>query len=84
MIQSRRIRFAGHIARMGGKRTAYRILVGKPEEKRPLGRPRRWWLDNTKMDVRELSWGCMNWIDVPQDRGQWTAVLNMVKNLRVP
>jgi hypothetical protein len=62
MIKSRRKRWAGHIARMGAKRTAYRILVGKPEGKRPLGIPRRRWVDNIKMDLREIGWDGMDWI----------------------
>jgi hypothetical protein len=67
-----------------GERNAYRILVGKPERKRPLGRPRRRWVDNIKMDLRELGWGGMDWIDLAEDRDQWRALMNMVKNLRVP
>jgi hypothetical protein len=65
---------------------AYRILVGKAERKRPLGRPRRRWEDNTniKMDLRELGWGGMDWIDLTQDRDQWRALVNTVMNLRVP
>jgi hypothetical protein len=62
--------FAGHVARMGEMRNAYRILVGKPEGKRPLGRPRRRWEDNIKMDLREIGWGRMDWIDLVQDRDQ--------------
>jgi hypothetical protein len=69
---------------MGEKRNAYRILVGKPEGKRSLGRPRRKWEDNIKMDLREIGWGGMDWIDVAQDREQWRALLNTVMNLRVP
>jgi hypothetical protein len=63
MIKSRRMRCAGHVARMGEKRNAYRILVGKPEEKRPLGGPRRRWVDNIKMDLREIGWDGMDSID---------------------
>jgi hypothetical protein len=85
MIKSRRIvRWAGHVARMRKKRNAYRILVGKPEGKRPLGRSRRRWEDNIKMDLRETGWGGMDWIDLAQDRDQWRALVNMVMNLRVP
>jgi hypothetical protein len=64
MIKSRRKRWAGHVARMGAKRTAYRILVGKPEGKRQLGRSRRRWVDNIKMDLREIRWDSMDWIDL--------------------
>jgi hypothetical protein len=84
MIKSRRMRWAGHVARMGEKRNAYRILVGKPEGKRPLGRPRRRWEDNIKMDLREIGWDGMNWIDLAQDRDQWRALVNTVMNFRVP
>jgi hypothetical protein len=84
MIKSRRMRWAGHIARMGEKRNAHRILVGKPEGKRPLGRPRRWWVDNIKIDLREIGWDGMDWIDLAQDRDQWRALVNTVMNLRVP
>jgi hypothetical protein len=69
---------------MGEKRNVYRILVGNPEEKRPLGRPRRRWLDNIKMDLREIGWDGMNWIDLSQDRDQRRALVNAVMNLRVP
>jgi hypothetical protein len=69
---------------MGGKRNAYRIWVGKPEGKRPLGRPRRRWEDNIRMDLRERGWGGMDWIDLAQDRDQWRALVNTVMNLRVP
>jgi hypothetical protein len=69
---------------MGEKRNAYRILVGKPEGRRPLGRPRRSWVDNIKMDLREIGWGGMDWVDLAQDRDQWRALVNTVMNLRVP
>jgi hypothetical protein len=68
MIKSRRMRWAGHVARVGEKRNACRALEGKPEEKRPLGWPRRRWMDNIKMDFREIGWGGMDWIDLAQDR----------------
>jgi hypothetical protein len=66
------------------KTNAYRILVGKPERKRPLGRPRRRWEDNIRMDLREIGWGGMDWTDLAQDRDQWRTLMNMVINLRVP
>jgi hypothetical protein len=69
---------------MGAKRNAYRILVGKPEEKRPLGRQRRRWEDNIKIDLREIGWDGMDWIDLAQDRDQWRALENTVMNLLVP
>jgi hypothetical protein len=68
----------------GEKTTIYRILVGKPEGKRPLGRPRRRWVDNIKIYIRELEWDGMVWIDLAQDRDQWKALVNTVTNLRVP
>jgi hypothetical protein len=69
---------------MGEKRNAYRILVGNPEAKRPLGRPRRRWVDNIKMDLREIGWDGGDWIDLPQDRDQWRDLVNAVMNLQVP
>jgi hypothetical protein len=78
------VRWAGYVARIGAKRNVYRILVGKPEGKRPLGRPRRWWVDNTKMDLKEIGWGDMDWIDLAQDRDQWRALVNTIMNFRVP
>jgi hypothetical protein len=84
MIKSRRMRWAGHVARIGAKRNAYRILVGKPEGKRLLGRPRRKWVDNIKMDFREIVWDVMDWNDLAQDRDRWKALVNTVVNLRVP
>jgi hypothetical protein len=83
MIKSRRMRWAGHVARMGETRNAYRILVEKPEGNRPLGRPRRRWVDNIKMDFREIGWDGMDWIYLAQDRDQWRALVNTVMNLRV-
>jgi hypothetical protein len=65
-------------------RNAYRTLVGKPEGKIPLGRPRRRWVDNIKMDLRESGWGGMDWIDLAKDMGQWRALVNAVMNLRLP
>jgi hypothetical protein len=69
---------------MGEKRNACRIFVGKPEEKRLLGRPRRRWVDNIKIDLREIGWDDVDWIDLAQDMGQWRALVNTVMNLRVP
>jgi hypothetical protein len=66
------------------KRDAYRILVGKPEGKRPLGRPRHRWVDNIKMDLRQIRWDGVDWIDMTQDRDQCRALVNTVLNLRVP
>jgi hypothetical protein len=84
MIKLRRMRWAGHVARMRAKRNACRILMGKPEGKRPLGSPRRRWVDSIKMDVREAGWGGMNCIDLAQDRDQWRTHVNTVMNLRIP
>jgi hypothetical protein len=83
MIKSRRMRWAVHAAGMEETRNAYRILVGKPEGKRPLGRPRHRWMDNIKMDLREIGSDCMDWIELAQDRDQWRALVNTVMNLRV-
>jgi hypothetical protein len=69
---------------MGETMNAYRILVGKPEGKRPLGRPRCRWVDNIKMDFREIRWDGMDWIELAQERDQWRALVNTVMNLRVP
>jgi hypothetical protein len=84
MIKSRRIRWAGPVARMGERMNASRILVGKPEVKRALGRPKRRWVDNIKMALKEIEWDGMDWIDLAQDRVQWRALVNTVMNLRVP
>jgi hypothetical protein len=73
MIKSRRMRWAGHVARKGEKRNAYRILVGNPEGKRPRGRPRRRCVDSIKMDLREIGWDGRDWVDLAQDRDQWRA-----------
>jgi hypothetical protein len=80
--KSRRMRLAGHVARMGEGRNVYRVLVGKPEGKRPLGRPSNRWEDGIKMDLRETGWG-VEWFHVAQDRDRWRAVVNAVMNLRV-
>jgi hypothetical protein len=84
VIKSRRMRWAGHVARMGEGRVVYRVLVGRPEGKRPLGRPRHRWEDNIKMDLREMGIDGANWIWLAQDRVQWRAFVNTVMNLRVP
>jgi hypothetical protein len=84
MIKSRRMIWAGHVARMGEKRNAYRILVGEPEGKRSLGRPRSRWVDNIKMVVREIGLGGMDWVDLGQGRDQWRALVTTVMSLRVP
>jgi hypothetical protein len=76
MIKSRKVRWAGNVARMGAKRNAYRILVGKPEGKRPLGRPRRRWENDIKMYLREIGWGVMDWIHLAQDRDYWRAIVH--------
>jgi hypothetical protein len=78
------MKWAGACSRNGEKRNAYRILVGKPEGKRPVGRPRRRWLDNIKVDLREIEWDGVDWIDVAQDRDQWRPLVNTVLNLRIP
>jgi hypothetical protein len=83
VIKSRRMRWAGHTARLGEKRGAYMILVGRPEGRRPLGRPRRRWEENIKMDLQEVGWDT-DWIELAQDRDRWWAVVNAVMNLRVP
>jgi hypothetical protein len=84
VIKSRRMKWAGHVARMGKGRGVYRILVGRPEGKRPLGRPRCRWEDNIKMALREIGIDGANWIQLAQDRVQWQAFVNTVMNLRIP
>jgi hypothetical protein len=84
VIKSRRTRWAGHVARMGEGSGVYRVLVGRPEGKRPLGRPRRRWEDKIKVDLREIGIDGANWIRLAQDRVQWQAFVNTVMNLRVP
>jgi hypothetical protein len=84
VIKSRRMRWAGHVARVGEGRGVYRVLVGRPEGKRPLGRHRRWWEDNIKLDLREIRIDVANWIRLAQDRVQWRAFVNTLMKLRVP
>jgi hypothetical protein len=83
-IKSKRMRWAGHVARMGEGRGVYRVLVGRPEGKRPLGRPRRRWVDNIKIDLREIGIDGANWFQLAQDRVQWLTSVNTVMNLRIP
>jgi hypothetical protein len=82
-IKSRRLRWARHVACMGEERNVQRVLMGKPEGKRPLGRPRRRWEDGIRMDLREIGWGSVDWIQLAQDRDRWRALVNTVMNLRV-
>jgi hypothetical protein len=83
IVKARRMRWAGHVTRMGEKRNAYRLLVGKPEGRKPLGRPRRRWLDNIRTDLVEMGWSDVDWIGLAQDRGRWRALVNSVLNLWV-
>jgi len=78
------MRWAGHVAHMGEERGVYRVLVGKPEGKRPLGRPRRRWMDNIRMDLQEGGCGYMDWIGLAQDRDRWRTLVSAVMNVRVP
>jgi hypothetical protein len=82
-VKSIRMRWAGHVARMGEERKLYKVLVGNPERKRPLGRPRRRWEDGIRMDLREIGLGSVDWIRLAQDRDLWRAVVSVVMNLRV-
>ena len=84
VVKSRKMRWAGHVARMGEGRGVHRVLVGKPVGKRPLGRPGRRWGDNIKMDLHEVGGGCGDWMEVAQDRERWRALVGTVMNLRVP
>jgi hypothetical protein len=84
VVKSRRMRWAGHVARRGKGRGVHRVLVGKPEERRPLGRPRLRWEDNIKMDLQEVGGGCGNWMERAQDRDRWRALVSTVMNFRVP
>jgi hypothetical protein len=83
VIKARRMRWVGHVACLGEVRAAYN-LVGRPEGRRPLGRPRHRWEDNIKMDLREIGFGDVDWIHLAQDRDRWLALVNTVMNLRVP
>jgi hypothetical protein len=84
VIKARRMRWAGHMARMGEVRSAYNILAGKPEGRRPLVRPGRRWDDNIKMDLGEIRFGDVDWIHLSQDRDRWRALVNTVMSLRIP
>jgi hypothetical protein len=84
IIKSRKMRWAGHVARMGEKRNVYRLLVGKPEGKRPLERPRRKWIDNVNMDILEIGLSGVDWIGMAQDRYRRRGTVNAIMNLRVP
>jgi hypothetical protein len=84
VTKSRRMRWAGHVARMGEGSGVYRVLVGEPEGRRPLGRPRRRWEDNIRFDFREMGCGCGDWMELAQDRDRWCALVSAVMNLGVP
>ena len=84
VIKSKRRRWAGHVARMGKERELYRVLVGKHEGKRPMGRPRRRWVDNIRMDLQEVGYGYVDWTGLAQGRDRWRTLVSAVMNLRVP
>jgi hypothetical protein len=84
IIKSRRMRWAGHVGRMGEKSNVYRLLVGNPEGKRPLGRPTHRWVDNIRLDLGEVRRGDVDWIGLAKDRNRWRALVNSILNLRVP
>jgi len=84
VIKSRRMRWAGHVARMAEERGVYRVLLGKPEGRRLLRRPRRRWVDNIRMDLQEVGCVYMGWIGLAQDRDRWRTLVSAVMNLRVP
>jgi len=84
VIKSRRMRWARHVERMGEERGVYRVFLGKPEGRRPLGRPRRRWVENIRMDLQEVGCGYMDWIRLAQDRDRWRTLVSAVMNLRVP
>jgi len=78
------MRWVGHVASMGERRGVYRVLVGIPDGQRPLGSARRRWEENIKMDLEEVRCGCMDWIELAQDRDRWWALVNAIMNLRIP
>jgi hypothetical protein len=84
VIKSRSMRWAGHVTCMGESRGAYRILMGRPEGRRPLGRPRHRWENNIKMELQDVVWGFMDWTDLAQDRDRCRALMNAVMNIRFP
>jgi hypothetical protein len=84
VVKTRRMGWAGHVARMGEDRGVYKLLVGKPEEKRPLVKPRRRWEDNIKMDLQEVGEGRGDWMELAEDRDRWLALVGMVRKFRVP
>ena len=84
VIKSRKIRWTGYVARMGEEKGLYRFLLGKPEGRRPLGRPRRRWVDNIRKDLQEVGCGYMDWIGLAQDRDRWRTLVSAVMNLRIP
>ena len=84
VVKSRRMRWAGHVARMGEGRGVHRVLIGKPEGKRPLGRPSHRWEDNIKMVLQEVGGSCVDWMELARDRDRWQALVSMVRNLWVP
>ena len=84
VVKSRRMRWAGHVARMGEDRGVHSVLVGKPEGKRPLGRPRHRWENNIKMDLQEVGGGRGDWLELARDRDGWRALVGTVRNFRVP
>jgi hypothetical protein len=84
IIKPRRMRCSGHVAQIGEKRNVNKLLVGKPEGKRPLGRPGHGWVDNIKINLLEIGWGGADWIGLAQDKDKWRALVNAVMNLQVP
>ena len=84
LVIKSRMRWAGHVAPMGEERGVYRVFLGKPEGKSPLGRPRRRWVDNIRMDLQEVGCGYMDWIGLAQDRDRWRTLVSAVMTLRVP